>query len=292
MSIHRDLRTGEDLLGSGRPWEKDASLKEAAAYLQDRVGEFPPIAVILGSGLGSWVRDLEAEHTIPYAEIPRFPTPSVHGHSGSLVISSLGGRRVAIFSGRVHLYEGGPPNQVAFPVFTVAAAGTRFLITTNAAGGLNPTLRVGDFLLVRDHVGMVPRQWTAPLGSQARSEPVWGYDRRMSDHLAETALGLGIRMLDGVLFWFSGPTYETPAESRMVQRLGGDAMTMSTLPENIAAWSAGMRSAAISLITNHVSPDQPEHTRHSSVVEVAEQAGERLHRLLDEALATWDKGVE
>lgn len=292
MSIHRDLRPDEGLFGSGRPWESDASVKEAAGYLQDRVGEFPSIAVILGSGLGSWVSGLEAEHTIPYSEIPRFPTPSVHGHTGSLVISSLGGRRVAIFSGRVHFYEGAPADKVAFPVFTVAAAGTRFLITTNAAGGLNPALRVGDFLLIRDHVGMVPRQWTAPLGSLAREGAVWGYDRRMSDHLGETAARLRIRMQGGVLFWFSGPTYETPAESRMVRRLGGDAMTMSTLPENIAAWSVGMRSAAISLITNHVSPDQPEHTRHSSVVEVAEQAGERLHCLLDEALATWDKGVE
>ena len=99
-------------------------------------------------------------------------------------------------------------------------------------------------------------------------------------------------MLGGVLFWFSGPTYETPAEARMVQVLGGDAATMSTLPENVASWSAGVRSAALSLITNHVTPNQPCPTRHSEVVEVAERAGEKLRRLLEDSLASWDRGVE
>jgi purine-nucleoside phosphorylase len=229
---------------------------------------------------------------IPYGEIPHFPQPSVSGHGGSLHIVALGGRRVALLSGRVHLYEGIPAGRVVFPVRSLAAAGIQYLITTNAAGGLNPSLRVGDFLLVRDHVGLLPRSWSCDLGETLSGDGPWGYDRAMGDHLERTASLLGIRMLSGVLFWFSGPTYETPAEARMVQSLGGDAATMSTLPENVAAWSAGVRSTALSLITNHVLPDEVCHTRHSDVVEVARRSGEDLRRLLEEALASWNKGVK
>lgn len=290
MSVHRDLPTGE-----GPPIEETQSptlerVTEAARALRAAVPEFPEIAVVLGSGLGDWVRELAAETTVPFGEIPGFPRPSVAGHGGSLQVLTIGGRRVAVLTGRVHLYEGLPAEAVVLPVRALAEVGVRFLITTNAAGGLHPSLRVGDFLLVRDHIGFLPRRWSAPLGSGASG--IWGYDRRLGDHLERTARGIGLRMLGGVLFWFGGPTYETPAESRMVQRLGGDALSMSTLPENIAAWSGGIRSAAISLITNHVVPDRPEHTRHSAVVEVAQRAGRDLHQLLDRALATWDEGVE
>lgn len=266
--------------------------EEAARYLTRSAGRFPEVALILGSGLSGWVDGLAAEVSVPYTEIPHFPRPTVAGHGGSLLVAELGGRRVAVLTGRVHLYEGLPPEEVVFPVVSLAAAGVRFLVTTNAAGGLNPALRVGDFMLVRDHVGIMPGRWSVGLGRSRPGNPVWGYDRRMGDHLMGTAAELRIRMLEGVLFWFSGPTYETPAESRMVRWLGADAATMSTLPENVAAWSLGIRSAAISLITNHVSPDSPEHIRHSSVVEVARRAGEALGRLLEGAFASWDRGVE
>ncbi|MCK4547439.1 MAG: purine-nucleoside phosphorylase [Candidatus Eisenbacteria sp.] len=290
MSIHRDLRICDLAIGSDSGLS--GRVRETAEYLKDAVSPFPEIAVVLGSGLGDWVKELPAEAVIPYGEIPHFPRPSVSGHGGSLIVLNLGGRRVAVLAGRVHLYEGIAAEEVVFPVRSLAAAGVRFLITTNAAGGLNPSLRVGDFLLVRDHLGFLPRQWSRGLGWDPDGRGVWGYDRRMGDHLERTAALLGIRMLGGVLFWFSGPTYETPAEARMVQTLGADAATMSTLPENIAAWSAGVRSTAISLITNHVVPDEAGHTRHSEVVDVARRSGENLRRLLEEALASWSKGVE
>jgi purine-nucleoside phosphorylase len=286
MSVHRDL--GKDR----RPEESGGDrIAEAAAFLTASVPEFPDIGVILGSGLGDWVEELPAEARISYAEIPHFPTPSVAGHAGALYVVTLGGRRAAVLSGRVHLYEGASVESAVFPVRALAAAGMRYLITTNAAGGLNPALRVGDFLLIRDHLGFVPRMWSSGLGQTPICGGIWGYDRPMSDHLERVALRNRIRLLSGVLFWFSGPTYETPAEARMVRMLGGDAATMSTLPENVAAWCAGVRSAGLSLITNHVAPEQPTHTRHSDVVSVARKAGRTLRRLLDNALESWDEGV-
>jgi len=291
MSIHRDLvtRGGPAEPAPGQSGADD--IRAAAAHLLEAVPGFPEIAVILGSGLGDWVRDMPAEAVLPYAEIPHFPQPSVSGHGGALFVMTLGGRRVALLSGRVHLYEGAPAAQAVFPIRALAAAGVRYLITTNAAGGVNPSLRVGDFLLIRDHLGVLPRMWSSQLGHRPVDSGVWGYDRELSDHLERVAAEHAIRLLNGVLFWFSGPTYETPAEVKMVRLLGGDAATMSTLPDNIVAWSAGIRSAGLSLITNHVAPEQPAHTRHSDVVDAARKAGTTLHRLLTEALATWDKGV-
>jgi purine-nucleoside phosphorylase len=177
-----------------------------------------------------------------------------------------------------------------FPVRVLAAAGMRVLVTTNASGGLDPSLRVGDLLLIRDHLGFVPRAWSSRFGDP-EAGGVWGYDPRIGQHLLHTASALGIRMLEGVLFWFSGPTYETRAEAQMVRRLGGHALSMSTLPDNVAAWCSGVRSAGLSVITNHVAPEEPTHTRHSEVVAVAREAGERLRRLLEAALESWNEGV-
>ncbi len=291
MPVYRDLPGGEPGPGANDAGRREEKIREAAAYLGRRVPEFPDIGVILGSGLGDWARGIPAETVIPYGEIPHFPRPSVAGHGGALIVAALGSRRVALLSGRVHLYEGVPAAHALFPVRALAAAGMRYLITTNAAGGLNPSLRVGDFLLIRDHLGFVPRSWSSGMGHGAGASGIWGYDRKMSDHIERVAAGEKIRVLNGVLFWFSGPTYETPAEARMVRLLGGDAATMSTLPDNVAAWSAGVRSAGLSLITNHVAPEQPTHTRHSEVVDVARKAGKTLHRLLEKTLASWDEAV-
>ncbi len=291
MSIHRDLPAEDGTVREVFEQSHEETTGEAAAYLKRAVPDFPDTGVILGSGLGDWVRDTAAEVVIPYAEIPHFPQPSVAGHGGALYVATLGGRRVALLSGRVHLYEGVPPANALFPVRALGAVGVKYLITTNAAGGLNPSLRVGDFLLIRDHVGFVPRMWSSELGHLSKDSGIWGYDREMSDHLERVAADEEIRLLNGVLFWFSGPTYETPAEVRMVRALGGDAATMSTLPDNVAAWSMGIRTAGLSLITNHVAPEQPTHTRHSEVVAVAEKAGKTLHRLLTKTLASWDEGV-
>jgi purine-nucleoside phosphorylase len=256
----------------------------AADALRPHLGASAPrVACLLGSGLGRAAHSLDPRTTIPFAEIPGFPRPTVTGHTGELVIGMLAGVPLLAFAGRFHLYEGHTPAVVALPVRVAHALGVRTLLTCNAAGGIRRSLRPGDFMLIRDHINLM---WRNPLVGPVRpgetrfpdmSRP---YDPELTAALRDAALEAGVPVADGVYAAVLGPSYETPAEIRMLERLGADAVGMSTVPEVIAARALGMRVAALSCITNLAAGLGATPLTHAEVIRVAGEVEGRLARLL------------
>lgn len=226
----------------------------AAAYLRGRLRDIPPTAVVLGSGLGRLADTVEGAARVPYADIPGFPRSTVDSHAGILVAGRLAGTPVILMSGRFHYYEGYTMETVCFYVRVLHLLGVRRLILTNAAGGIRETFRVGDLMLITDHLKFFTE-------SPARGQlpPVFGerffdMSRTYSPRLREMALAcaqeLDIPLREGVYAFMPGPQFETPAEIRALRLLGGDAVGMSTVPEAIAAAQCGMETMGISCITN------------------------------------------
>lgn len=248
--------------------------RRAADFLRRRLPELPETAVVLGSGLGGAALG-RPRATIPYRSIPGFPRPSVAGHAGEL---SLVGR-AAVLRGRVHFYEGGTLEEVARPVRALALLGVRTLVLTNAAGGIAPGLRPGDLMLIADHLNLMGAN---PLRGGARfTDLTEVYDAG----LRRRAKALDGRLREGVYAAVAGPSYETPAEVRMLRRLGADAVGMSTVPEAIAARAAGLRVLGISVIANRAAGLSRGGISHEEVLRVTAAAGERLAGLLREILA-------
>lgn len=228
--------------------------EEAAGFLQRRLGALrPQVGVVLGSGLGGLASVVEGPVIVPCAEIPGFPEIDVEGHTGELVAGTLGGVPVVVQSGRAHLYEGHPSTGVTLPVGVFGRLGVRTLVLTNAAGGINRRFPVPCIMLIADHVNLA---WRNPLIGPAQegelrfpdmSSP---YDADLRAAAREAAMAAGIPLVEGVYAGVLGPSYETPAEIRMVERLGADAIGMSTVPETIAARARGMRVLGLSTITN------------------------------------------
>ena len=234
--------------------QSDTAHAGATDVIRARLGEREPrLAIILGSGLGALVERLEDSISIAYAELPGFPLPTVGGHSGNVVAGRLEGVELLAFAGRFHLYEGHSPAITVLPVRVAHALGIRTLLVSNAAGGIRRTFRSGDLMLIRDHLNFT---WRNPLAGPVRngdlrfpdmSQP---YDSELLGIMRSAALDVGVPLVEGVYAGVSGPSYETPAEVRMLERLGADAVGMSTVPEVIAARAAGMRVAGLSCITN------------------------------------------
>lgn len=251
----------------------DDAAELAAAFLRERLGDRPPrLAMILGSGLGGVVRTFRDARPVAYAEVPHFPRASVHGHTGEVVAGSLAGLEVLAFAGRFHLYEGHSPAAAAFPVRVAHALGARTLLVSNAAGGIRRSFRPGDLMIVRDQINLM---WRNPLTGPARAgEPRFPdmsapYDAGLATLLRESALGAGIAVAEGVYAGVPGPSYETPAEIEMLDRLGADAVAMSMIPEVIAARSLGMRVAGVSCITNPAAGLGRQPLDHRDVVQAA-----------------------
>lgn len=245
----------------------------------------PQVALILGSGLGILADEIEAAVRIPYATIPHFPLSTVAGHAGVLVFGHLSGQSVVAMQGRFHLYEGYTPQEVAFPIRVLRALGAELLIVTNAAGGLNPAYRAGDFMLMRDHIflpGMVGfHPLSGPNDDQVgpRFPAVAGaYDLALRYLAKETASRLSISLHEGVYVMVSGPSYETGAELAMLRGWGADAVGMSTAPEVVVARHAGMRVLGLSCITNAAIPGTEEQINHEEVLAAAKTA---LPKFLD-----------
>lgn len=249
-------------------------------------GRSPKVAIILGSGLGHLADELEDAVRVPYAEIPGFPQPSVAGHKGELVAGTLEDTPILVQSGRFHLYEGHSADVAGLPVRVFARLGVRTLIVTNAAGGVRPTFRSGALMLIADHVNLMFRNpLIGPvLDGEERfpdmSEP---YDAGLRALAREAAREAGIALEEGVYVGLLGPSYETPAEIRMLQRLGIDAVGMSTVPEVIVARARGMRCLGFSTITNLAAGISPTKLSHAEVLEVGHEVGR--------ALATIVRGV-
>jgi len=263
---------------------------EAAAEHLRAVCAAPRVAVILGSGLGAFADRLTDPTVVGYEDLPDFPEPAVSGHAGRMVIGRLpSGATVAALSGRVHLYEGHDVSTVVHPIRTLARWGVRAVVVTNAAGGIHPDFRPGELMLITDHVNLSGHNpLTGPnderLGVRF-PDMSRAYDPGMREHLRAAADQVGVALRDGVYVGLSGPSYETPAEIRMYQRLGIDAVGMSTVNEVIAARHVGLRVAGISCITNVAAGLTDALLDHAEVKETAALAREGFVNLLADGIS-------
>lgn len=248
----------------------------------------PKIGLILGSGLGDFASVLEHASSVPYAEVPHFPTSSVEGHAGRLVVGNIGDEPIIALQGRVHAYEGYTPQQVIFPTRVLCLLGVRALVVTNAAGGINPDLLAGDLMAITDHLNLAG--WNALTGpNEERLGPRFpdmskAYDPRLLALIEAAAKNKGIALKRGIYAMASGPSYETPAEVRALRTLGADAVGMSTVPEVTAAVHMGVRVAGISCITNLAAGIGDKPLSHREVAETAQRARGVFQALLCEFL--------
>jgi purine-nucleoside phosphorylase len=260
------------------------AIEGAAEFLKRRLETVPEIAIVLGSGLGRLASRLEDARALPYAEIPGFPGTTVVGHEGRLVAGTLGGTPVLVQSGRFHLYEGHSADTVALPVRVMATLGVQTLILTNAAGGIRRTFSRGALMMIADHVNLTFRNpLIGPLlpGEERFPDMSEPYDAGLRAVAREVARRHGIALEEGVYLQLLGPSYETPAEVRMVERLGADAVGMSTAVEVIAARAQGVRCLAFSTITNPAAGVTGERLSHAEVMEVGARVSGDLERLVE-----------
>jgi xanthosine phosphorylase len=255
---------------------------EAAAA---RIRDFAPVAgLVLGSGLGAVAERVRDGSIIPYEELPGFPAPQVAGHSGKLLLGRLGGLPVACFMGRSHYYETGSPAGMAVPIRALRQAGAEILVLTNAAGSLRPAIGAGRLMMLADHINFIPGNPLVGPNDDAIGPRFPSlrdcYDPKLRTALRAAASENGIDLTEGVYLAYSGPSFETPAEIRAFQTLGGDAVGMSTVPEAILARHCGLRIAAVSVITN-LAEGLGESPTHAQTLAVAEQAAGDLARLLE-----------
>ncbi len=260
-----------------------------ADFIRSAIPAIPQVGIVLGSGLGGLAEALENPIYLPYENIPNWPRSTVHGHSGRLVIGALEGQSVLMQQGRAHFYEGYSMDQVVLPIRVMAALGLKTVILTNAAGGLNPSFAAGDIMLIQDHINLPGMTGQGPL--MGPNDDAVGprflsltqtYDRSLRQLAALVAREAGITLQQGVYCGLSGPTFESPAEARMLLMCGADAVGMSTVHEVIAARHMGMRVLAFSSITNQVVDqiDTDTVTNHEEVLEMGKMIVPRLMRLL------------
>ncbi|HUH11680.1 MAG TPA: purine-nucleoside phosphorylase [Longimicrobiales bacterium] len=263
-------------------------MRAAADALLARLRTRPSVLLVLGSGLGALADEMADAERVPFEEIPGFPPPRVEGHRGLLVAGELEGVRCLALQGRFHLYEGHGAATAALPVRVARALGAATLVVTNAAGGLNAALRPGDLMLIEDHINLMARNpLVGPVhpGETRFPDMSQAYDPELRALAAAVAEERGVTLRRGVYCAALGPSYETPAEVRMLQRLGGDAVGMSTVPEVLAARAVGMRVLGISLISNPAAGLLPEPLRHEDVVAAGREAAGRFSALVRGILA-------
>ncbi|HSN30779.1 MAG TPA: purine-nucleoside phosphorylase [Kofleriaceae bacterium] len=265
-------------------------VQASAKAIQQKLGAAPKVGLILGSGLGGYADKLADARALDYAEIPGFPRSHVVGHKGRLVIGQRGGTTCVAMQGRVHMYEGHSAATVSFPARVLIALGAKTLIITNAAGGLNPAWHPGTLMLIRDHIDLL-RDHPLRGPNDDRLGPRFpdmthAYPRELRALVQEAARAKGIALEEGVYVAMPGPTYETPAEVKMLQGLGADATGMSTVPEVIVARHMGARVIGISCITNHAAGITGEELSHAEVTETANRVRTTFETLLDTILET------
>ncbi len=263
--------------------------QEAADYILSRTKYKPRVAIVLGSGLGKLADIIEDPVIIPYTEIPNFLTSTAPGHKGNLLLGHLGGKDVVCMQGRFHYYEGYPMERVTFPVRVFKLMGVEALFVSNAAGGVNPKFKVGDLMIITDHISLLPN----PLLGQ--NNPDFGprfpdmtrtYDRELRKICEDVASIHGFKLQHGVYIGSTGPTFETPAEYRYLKTLGADATGMSTVPEVIVAHHCGMRVFGMSVITNSVSDMDDNFVNDGAdVIVQADAAADKMSTLFADTIA-------
>lgn len=248
----------------------------------------PTVGVVLGSGLGAFADQLDGATRIPYGEIPNFPVSTVVGHAGELVLGHLDGVALAVMSGRIHYYEGHSATAVTLPIRVLQALGVEKLVVTNAAGGVNPDYGPGTLMMITDHINLTGTNPLIGPNDEALGprfpDMSHGYGPLGQKALEQAAQRVGVELARGVYCGVSGPSYETPAEIRMMRTLGADAVGMSTVPEVIVANHAGLEVAGLSLITNAAAGLGEEKLSHDDVKRVADGARERVVSVLAEAV--------
>jgi len=267
---------------------RDHPVERAAAAVRALVGAEARIAIVLGSGLDALATRVRAARAAPFGAVPGFVLPRVAGHAGELLAGTIAGVAVLVQRGRCHLYEGHSADAVALPVRVFRALGVETLIVTNAAGGIRPTLRPGDLMLIADHVNLM---WRNPLtgpvraGEQRFPDMSAPYDGGLKALARAAATTARVPLEEGTYVGLLGPSYETPAEIRMLERLGADAVGMSTVPEVLAARACGLRVLGVSLITNVVAGAAKSTVSHAEVLAMGARSAESLERVLRGVLA-------
>ena len=245
----------------------------------------PKTAIVLGTGLGQLASEITDSFEIPYTDIPHFPVSTVEGHAGKLIFGKLGKTDIMAMQGRFHYYEGYSMQEVTFPVRVMYELGIKSLFVSNAAGGMNPDFKIGDLMVITDHINMFPdhplRGKNIPTGPRFPDmhEP---YDHALIAKADQVAQKYGIPLQHGVYVGVQGPTFETPAEYRMYRILGGDAIGMSTVPEVIVAHHCGIKAFGVSIITDLGGFDVPVAVSHEEVQEAANKAQPLMTKLMRE----------
>ncbi len=264
-------------------------LKESIDYIRRNSKLRPRVGLTLGSGLSNFIKSVSVEASISYGDIPHFAPSTVDGHPGNLILGRVEETPVVIMQGRIHFYEGHPMERVVYPTRVMAQLGIEKLILTNAAGGLDPQMHPGDFMLIRDHINLMgtnpligPNIAELGLRFPDMSE---AYDREMLERLQSILSRRGVRHTTGIYCGVSGPTYETPAEVRFLQNVGGQAVGMSTVPETIAAKHMGLRVCGISCITNLAAGLSNQKITHEEVKEIGRQVEQNFAEFLVEFIA-------
>jgi purine-nucleoside phosphorylase len=266
-------------------WEQ---VQETVSYIT-KINNFnPEYGIILGSGLGSFTEDIVVEFTLPYHEIPNFPVSTVQGHKGALVFGTIGDKKVVAMQGRFHFYEGYSMKEVTFPVRVLKYLGVTKLIVSNASGGVNPTYKIGEIVIIKDHINFTPEHPLRGVNDERfgprfvnMSEP---YSRKMIAKAKELALELDVEVKDGIYLGLQGPSFETLAEYKMVKILGADCVGMSTVPEVIVARHMDVETFGISVITDIGDEDNIDTISHDEVLEAAQNAEPNVRRLIKQLI--------
>lgn len=263
-------------------------ISETTAWIKEHTQMRPRVAIVLGTGLGHLAREIEVVDSFSYKDIPHFPVSTVEGHSGRLLFGRLGKCEVMAMEGRFHYYEGYSMQQVTFPERIMQQFGIEYFFVSNASGGMNPSFRIGDLMVITDHINLFPEH---PLhgpnfpGGPRFPDMHETYDKELIQLARDVAKENGIRIVEGVYVGTQGPTFETPSEYRMFHRLGGDAVGMSTVPEVIVAHHAGLRTFGISVITDLGLEGNAVEVSHEEVQRAAEAAQPLMCTIIREMIA-------
>ncbi|MBO4282006.1 MAG: purine-nucleoside phosphorylase [Bacteroidales bacterium] len=264
-------------------------IQEAKQYIEEAAHPQARTAIVLGSGLNGFVHHIQEDCRIPYAAIPHFPVSTVAGHAGNLVFGKLNGQEIMVMQGRFHFYEGYSMQQVTFPIRVMKALGVETVILSNASGGMNPDYRVGDLMLLRDHINFFPEH---PLRGKNEDSlgprfPNMGevYDPVLLDKAEAAAKAHGLRCHRGVYIGVQGPTLETPAEYQMYRLLGADCVGMSTVPEAIVCRHSGMKCLGLSVITNVFNPLHAATDTHEDILEAGARMEEQLIAVVKDVIS-------
>ena len=263
-------------------------IKNTVSFIQNKISFVPEVGIILGTGLGGLVKEIDIKYVITYGEIPNFPVSTVEGHSGKLIFGELGGKMVVAMQGRFHYYEGYSMKQVTFPVRVMKLLGIKTLIVSNASGGVNAEFEIGDLMIINDHINFFPEH---PLNGKNLIEfgPRFpdmseAYDKTLIAKAKQVAAANNIKVQEGIYLGLSGPTFETPAEYRMIKILGADAVGMSTVPEIIVARHMGLPCFAMSIITDLGVDGKIVEVTHEEVQEVAKHSEKKMTLIIKEMM--------